>query len=79
MVTTGDQVRSVAGRKMLSLVVAGLLAVLAAPAMAAARPARIFASQMVLQREMPLSVCGGAERGEHVTVRLAGDDAAAVA
>ena len=56
-----------------------LLAVLAAPALADVRLARIFGSHMVLQRDMPLPVWGWAEPGEHVTVRLAGNDAAAVA
>ena len=64
---------------MLGLAAAGLLAASAAPATADVRLARIFGSHMVLQRDMPLPVWGWAEPGEHVTVRLAGNEATTVA
>jgi len=49
---------------------------LAAPAAdAAVRPARVFGDHMVLQQELPVAVWGRADRGEAVTVELAGKSA----
>jgi len=59
----------------LVLAAIGLLAAMANPAMAEVRLPKIFTTNMVLQQELPIAVWGWADRGEKITVTLAGKSA----
>ncbi|NQT39449.1 MAG: sialate O-acetylesterase, partial [Planctomycetes bacterium] len=59
----------------LVLAAIGLLATFSNPAMGEVRLPKIFTTNMVLQQELPITVWGWADRGEKITVTLAGKSA----
>ena len=61
------------------LLACGVLALLASRASADVKMPAIFASHMVVQRQMPLTIWGYADAGESVTVSFGGETASAKA